>query len=168
TALETAKTTYETAKTTFETDRKTANDGVTAGTDGEGGILNKSYAVHSTDEDGFLKHYELSVDKLDISNIQNQDLSKLRAYIQIVDKALGAMTDAATTLGANKTQITSQTTFVESLIKANERSIGTLVDADMEEESTRLKALQVQQQLGVQALSIANGSTQSILSLFQG
>ncbi|MCB8822598.1 flagellin N-terminal helical domain-containing protein, partial [Microvirga rosea] len=42
TALETAKTTYETAKTTFETDRKTANDGVTAGTDGEGGILNKS------------------------------------------------------------------------------------------------------------------------------
>ena len=120
------------------------------------------------DEDGAYKAYTVAIDKIDISTIQNQDLSKLRAYVSAVDKALGAMTDAATTLGANKTQITSQTTFVESLIKANERSIGTLVDADMEEESTRLKALQVQQQLGVQALRIANGSTQSILSLFQG
>ncbi|NNC01090.1 flagellin, partial [Corallococcus exiguus] len=135
--------------------------------DGEGGILNKEWGVLGKDEDGAYKHYELSIDKLDISAIQNQDLSKLRAYISAVDKALSAMTDAATTLGANKTQITSQTTFVESLIKSNERSIGTLVDADMEEESTRLKALQVQQQLGVQSLSIANGHTQSILSLFR-
>jgi flagellin len=45
--------------------------------------------------------------------------------------------------------------------------VGTLVDADMTEESTRLKALQTQQQLGVQALSIANSSSQSLLSLFR-
>ena len=50
---------------------------------------------------------------------------------------------------------------------ALDRGIGTLVDADMNEESTRLQALQVQQQLGIQALSIANGSSQNILWLFQ-
>jgi len=138
-----------------------------AAVDGEGGLLNKEWAVLAKDEKGLLKHYELSISDMDISAVQNQDLSKLRAYIQVVDKALAEMTDAATTLGANKKQISSQTTFVESLIKANERSIGTLVDADMEEESTRLKALQVQQQLGVQSLSIANGNTQNILSLFR-
>ncbi|MBF9232614.1 flagellin N-terminal helical domain-containing protein [Microvirga alba] len=164
---DTAKTTFDTAKTTYSTAIDTANKAAVKGADGEGGILNKEWAVFGKDEDGAYKAYELSVDKLDISAIQNQDLSKLRAYVAVVDKALGAMTDAATTLGANKTQITSQTTFVESLIKSNERSIGALVDADMEEESTRLKALQVQQQLGVQSLSIANGNTQGILSLFR-
>ncbi|MCB8823444.1 flagellin N-terminal helical domain-containing protein [Microvirga rosea] len=168
TALDTAQTTFNTAKQTYATAIDTANKTAQAKIDGEGGILNKEWGVLGKDEDGAYKAYEVSIDKIDISNIQNQDLSKLRAYVAAVDKALGAMTDAATTLGANKSQIASQTTFVESLIKANERSIGTLVDADMEEESTRLKALQVQQQLGVQALSIANGSTQSILSLFQG
>ncbi len=50
---------------------------------------------------------------------------------------------------------------------AIERGVATLVDADMNEESTRLQALQVQQQLGIQALSITNSSTQNILSLFR-
>jgi flagellin len=48
-----------------------------------------------------------------------------------------------------------------------DRGIGRLVDADMEEESTRLQALQVQQQLGIQALSIANAASQQILRLFK-
>jgi flagellin len=47
------------------------------------------------------------------------------------------------------------------------RGIGQLVDADMNEESTKLQALQVKQQLGVQALSIANSSSQTILQLFR-
>ena len=47
-----------------------------------------------------------------------------------------------------------------------DRGVGQLVDADMNKESTRLQALQVQQQLGIQALSIANSNSQSILSLF--
>ena len=50
---------------------------------------------------------------------------------------------------------------------AIDRGVGQLVDADMNEESTKLQALQVQQQLGVQALSIANSSSQTILSLFR-
>ena len=55
----------------------------------------------------------------------------------------------------------------KGLMDALDRGVSTLVDADMNEVSTRLQALQTQQQLGVQALSIANASTQSILKLFQ-
>ena len=78
------------------------------------------------------------------------------------------MTTAATNLGAAKNRIDLQKTFTTSLMDSIERGIGQLVDADMNKESTRLQALQVQQQLGIQALSIANGNSQSILSLFRG
>ena len=60
-----------------------------------------------------------------------------------------------------------QKNFVSGLRDAIDKGIGQLVDADMNEESTRLQALQVQSQLGIQALSIANQSSQSILSLFR-
>ncbi|NJM33865.1 MAG: flagellin, partial [Rhodomicrobium sp.] len=66
-----------------------------------------------------------------------------------------------------KSRIDLQKTFVSSLMDAIERGIGQLIDADMNEESTRLQALQVQAQLGIQALSIANQSSQNILALFQ-
>ena len=84
-----------------------------------------------------------------------------------VDKALATMTTAATNLGAAKSRIDLQKTFTQSLIDSIDRGVGQLVDADMNKESTRLQALQVQQQLGVQALSIANSATQSIMSLFR-
>jgi flagellin-like hook-associated protein FlgL len=48
-----------------------------------------------------------------------------------------------------------------------DKGVGNLIDADLSEESTRLQALQTKQQLGVQALSIANSGTQNILRLFQ-
>ena len=50
---------------------------------------------------------------------------------------------------------------------AIDRGVSQLVDADMNEELTRLQAIQVKQQLGIQALSIANGSSQNILALFR-
>ena len=88
--------------------------------------------------------------------------------MNVVDAALKDMTNAATTLGAAKSSIDLQKTFTTSLMDSIDRGIGQLVDADMNKESTRLQALQVQQQLGIQALSIANSSSQSILSLFKG
>ncbi|MBD8905139.1 flagellin N-terminal helical domain-containing protein [Methylorubrum zatmanii] len=91
----------------------------------------------------------------------------LRNIITQVEKAIAKVTDAGTKLGASKTQIDGQKTFVDSLMKANDRTIGILVDADIEEESTKLKALQTQQQLAVQALSIANSGSQNVLSLFR-
>ena len=91
----------------------------------------------------------------------------LEGMIMAVDATLKNMTDAAATLGATNSRIDLQNTFVKSLTDVIDKGVGRLVDADMNEESTKLKALQTQQQLGVQALSIANSNAQNILSLFR-
>jgi flagellin len=111
-----------------------------------------------------------SVSTLDISTLASSDadLADLDEMISYVDAALQAMTNSASDLGAAKSRISLQVDFVNNLMDAIDRGVGTLVDADMNEESTRLQALQVQQQLGIQGLSIANSSVQGILSLFQG
>ena len=109
-----------------------------------------------------------SIDSIDISGLTGTSGdTALKAIITQVDKALASVTNSGTKLGANKTQIDGQKTFVDTLMKANDRTIGILVDADIEEESTKLKALQTQQQLAVQSLSIANTSSQNVLSLFR-
>jgi flagellin len=77
------------------------------------------------------------------------------------------MTSAAASLGSISSRIELQNDFMSKLMDSLDRGIGRLVDADMEEESTRLQALQVQQQLGIQALSIANAASQQILRLFK-
>lgn len=108
----------------------------------------------------------VSVFNLDITTagIDDTDLDDM---ITNVDLKLAGMTAAASDFGAIKKRISTQTDFVSTLIDSIDRGIGTLVDADMSRESTRLQALQAQQQLGVQALSIANSSSQNILALFQ-
>jgi flagellin len=93
--------------------------------------------------------------------------TQIEAMIGVVESALKDMTTAATNLGAAKSRIDLQKTFTTSLMDSIDRGVGQLVDADMNKESTRLQALQVQQQLGIQALSIANSNSQSILSLFR-
>jgi flagellin len=111
-----------------------------------------------------------SVATLDISTLTSSanDLADLEQMITWVDTAISKMTTAASNLGAVKQRVTLQQDFVKTLMDAVTRGIGTLVDADMNEESTKLQALQVQQQLGVQSLSIANQNNQNILSLFKG
>lgn len=106
---------------------------------------------------------------IDISAITDDptDLLGLEAMVDGVDAALNTMTDAATLLGAAKSRTSLQKDFVNKLMDSIDTGIGQLVDADMNEESTRLQALQVRQQLGVQALGIANQSAQMILRLFQ-
>ncbi len=110
-----------------------------------------------------------SVAALDISALTDSstDLTTLEGYIKGVDTAVSEMTTAATSLGSVKQRVGLQKEFVSSLMQAIDRGISTLVDADMSEESTKLQALQVQQQLGIQAMSIANSSTQNVLSLFR-
>jgi flagellin len=88
--------------------------------------------------------------------------------LTVVDKASSELTDAATTLGAAKKRIDLQKSSTSILMDSIDRGVGQLVDADMNKESTRLQALQVQQQLGIQSLSIANSNAQSILQLFKG
>ena len=110
-----------------------------------------------------------SITSLDISALTDTDvdLQDLEQMISWVDDGISSMTTAASNLGAVKQRTNLQKEFIGSLMNAIDRGIGALVDADMNEESTRLQALQVQQQLGVQALSIANQNSQSILSLFR-
>jgi flagellin len=101
--------------------------------------------------------------KLDASTT-NQDIDGM---ISAVDSMLSSMTDTAANLGAANSRITMQNDFVKNLMDTIDKGVGRLVDADMNEESTKLKALQTQQQLGIQALSIANSNSENILSLFR-
>ena len=107
-----------------------------------------------------------NVATLDITaaNVDDADIADM---ISNVDATLQSLTTAASDLGSSKQRINMQSEFVGDLMNAIDRGICKLVDADMTEESTRLQALQVQQQLGVQSLSIANGNAQTILSLFR-
>ncbi|HEV7417923.1 MAG TPA: flagellin [Tianweitania sediminis] len=110
-----------------------------------------------------------TVTTLDISALTNSafDIAKIDSFIIGVDDTITRMTNAASDLGAAKKRVDLQKDFVKNLMDTIERGIGNLVDADMNQESTRLQALQVQQQLGIQALSIANSSAQGVLSLFR-
>ena len=100
-------------------------------------------------------------------DISSMDVTALGNALSDVEDALTAMTSAASSLGSMSTRIDLQSDFVAELSDSIEAGIGRLVDADMNEESTRLKALQTQQQLAIQALSIANSDSQNILSLFR-
>ncbi|MBV7395655.1 flagellin [Mameliella sediminis] len=90
------------------------------------------------------------------------------AALMEIETLIQTAIDSASAFGSAQGRIETQADFVSQLTDALKSGIGALVDADMEEASARLQALQVQQQLGVQALSIANQAPQSLLSLFQG
>ena len=85
-----------------------------------------------------------------------------------LDNSIGQLNAALGEIGAQAKQIEAHNTFVTKLVDTLESGIGNLVDADLAKESARLQALQVQQQLGAQSLSIANQAPQIILSLFRG
>ncbi|MCZ4261394.1 flagellin [Limimaricola sp. G21655-S1] len=89
--------------------------------------------------------------------------SALGTIETLIDTAI----DAASAFGSVQGRIETQADFISQLTDSLKAGIGSLVDADMEETSARLQALQVQQQLGVQSLSIANQAPQSIMSLFR-
>jgi len=100
--------------------------------------------------------------KVDVSTLDGARAS-LAAFESMIQTAVGA----AASFGSVEGRIEIQSNFVSSLSDSLKSGIGALVDANMEEASARLQALQVQQQLGVQSLSIANQAPQSILSLFR-
>ncbi|WP_292064755.1 flagellin [Brevundimonas sp. UBA7664] len=123
-----------------------------------------------------------NVDAVDTITIDPQDLTEAglgldtedllteadaTTALAAIDLALATVNTAMASLGAQAKQIETHNTFVTKLMDSLETGIGKLVDADLAKESARLQALQVQQQLGVQALSIANQAPQMILSLFR-
>ncbi|MGG7516277.1 flagellin [Allorhizobium undicola] len=141
----------------------------------ERGILTRStlatYSTGTTTTTG--SYYLLNADSTTSSSATEITLttsmsdSDLDGMISAVDTMLQTLTDSASTLGAISSRIDMQNNFVADLSDTIETGVGRLVDADMNEESTKIKALQTQQQLGIQALSIANTNAESILKLFQ-
>ena len=133
--------------------------GIVGGTttvDTTSGILGSSYTFNGT---------TASVYSLNIANMTSGDIA---GALSMVESALSVMTNAGSQLGSLSNRIDLQTSFTSALSDSIESGIGKLVDADMEAESSKLSALQTQQQLAVQSLSIANSSSQNILSLFRG
>lgn len=94
-------------------------------------------------------------------------LTNASSMISTVETSLQNLNQALARLGTSSKKLEIHSTFVGKLSDALKTGIGNLVDADLAVESARLQSLQVKQQLGLQALSIANSAPQSILSLFR-
>jgi flagellin len=93
--------------------------------------------------------------------------SSAKSMIAVVDKAIGTATNKLASLGTASTGLDTHLTFIGKLQDSLDAGVGNLVDADLAKESAKLQSLQTKQQLGIQALSIANQSSSSILSLFR-
>lgn len=104
---------------------------------------------------------------LDLSDIDVSDAAAAETSIAAIEAHIQTAINGAAALGASAKRVELQADFVSKLTDAMTAGIGTMVDADMEEASARLQALQVQQQLGIQSLSIANQGPQNLLSLFR-
>ncbi len=128
-----------------------------------GGLLSSN--IEYINASGTTATTGFSVLTLDVTGLNTA--AKLDEALKAVDTVLQDMTDAAADVGSVTKRIDMQNDFVADLMASIKTGVGKLVDADMNEESTRLKALQTQQQLGIQALSIANTSSQNIMSLFR-
>jgi len=112
-------------------------------------------------------------DQLDVTAQASVEISNDRSYaltleaeIEKVEVAVEQMKEVTATFGSIAQRLENQDQFLESLTNALNNGISTLIDANMAEESARFQALQVQQQLGLQALSIANQQPQAVLALF--
>ncbi|MDQ7777599.1 flagellin [Paracoccus aminovorans] len=127
-------------------------------TSGTVATVNTSITVDSV-------NFETSIEAVTIAPITDRTTA-LAARTQI-EGLIDVAKKGAAELGTAGERITSQATFVSKLADSLKMGSSSLVDADMEEASARLQALQTQQQLGVQALSIANQAPQTILSLFR-
>ncbi|CAM1639172.1 C-terminal domain [Bartonella apihabitans] len=158
---------------------KEALDNPTAGAqEAEGGAEGGAATTNplQTAYDTAVKALTDVADKLTVKDFANADFSYvsasgmekiIKAIQGKVTTATSNVTTAGATLGAAKAQVTGQIDYVSKLMDAVDKGVGSLVDADMNAESARLASLQVQQQLGIQALSIANQNSQNILSLFR-
>ena len=102
------------------------------------------------------------LDNIDVTTNAGAD-----SALDNIETLISNSVDAAANFGSAQGRIETQSEFISNLTDSLKSGIGAMVDADMEEASAKLQALQVQQQLGVQSLSIANQAPQTILSLFR-
>ena len=114
----------------------------------------------------------LGVDGVDLATDAAADVTLVddatdESDIDAIETQLQAAISAAAAFGSAQTRIDAQNGFLTKQMDSIKTGMGALVDADLEEASARLTALQTQQQLGIQALSIANQAPQNVLSLFR-
>jgi flagellin len=102
-----------------------------------------------------------------LSNIDIATVGSLSTQLTAAEGALAAAIDASTSLGVAENTVESQKMFLENLVDVLDQGVGAMIDADMEEEAAMSAALQVQQQMAIQSLSIANQKPQALLSLFR-
>lgn len=102
-----------------------------------------------------------------LDNIDVRTDTGARAALANIETMIQSAIDASAAFGSAQSRVETQSEFVSKLTDSLRAGIGTMVDADLEEASARLQALQVQQQLGIQSLSIANQAPQTILALFR-
>ncbi len=126
------------------------------------GVLNTSSGIL-----GSGKNFGATTFSVYSLNIEGMTSGQVDTALTMVESALQAMTTAASQLGSLSNRIDLQTNFVSALSDTIDAGVGKLIDANMEQESSKLAALQTQQQLAVQSLSIANSSAQNVLSLFK-
>ena len=101
------------------------------------------------------------------ASLQSNTASTALAMIATVNTAIGKVSTALAKLGTGSKALDMHLTFINKLQDSIDSGIGNLVDADLAKESAKLQSLQTKQQLGVQALSIANQSTSALLGLFR-
>lgn len=113
----------------------------------------------------------VSIEPLTLRSLDGIDIVKnpgmMDTYIRYVDRTMQKVIDGAASLGALKSRLDMQTDFTQTMMQTIDKGIGRLVDNDMDASSARLKALETQQQLGIQALNIANNNPQNVLRLYQ-
>jgi flagellin len=126
------------------------------------GLLDTQFYV----SDGPQAKTPFSISSIDLTT-SAADGKMVKAFAAIVDATRAKLLDAASTLGATSALLSSREEFTRRLMDVNASAIGTLVDADIEEEAVRLKALQVQREMALQALNVSNGAKQMILALFR-
>ena len=102
-----------------------------------------------------------------IADLSVSSAADAATALNTIESLLDTAISAATSFGSAQKQIEGQSEFVQTLVDSLTTGIGTMVDSDIEAASAKLQALQVQQQLGIQALSIANSAPQTLLSLFR-
>ena len=102
-----------------------------------------------------------------LDNIDVRTDAGAEAALGNIETLIQSAIDASAAFGSAQSRVETQSEFVSKLTDSLKAGIGTMVDADLEEASARLQALQVQQQLGIQSLSIANQAPQTILALFR-
>lgn len=147
------------------TETKTSREAVTGISRAGGDFATTKITVNMVDLKAMASGFKALAEAATDENLASGDFKSvaLKASNDLLNSAISATTN----LGQSGKSIDNQQEFLKKLTDTLDNGVGAMVDADMEEEAARLQALQVQQQLATQSLSIANQGPQNLLSLFR-